>query len=84
MNNKRFKTTAWGVDEPGQNFKQFEISRRMPGHNDVHIAIKYSGICHSDIHQANGDWNKSKYPMIPGHEIAGVVVFIGKMLKNLK
>ncbi len=84
MNNKRFKTTAWGVDEPGQNFKQFEISRRMPGHNDVHIAIKYSGICHSDIHQANGDWNKSKYPMIPGHEIAGIVVFIGKNVKKFK
>ena len=47
----------------------FSFTRREPGDDDVLIDILYSGICHSDLHQARGDWGNSMYPMVPGHEI---------------
>ncbi|NRQ48518.1 NAD(P)-dependent alcohol dehydrogenase [Aeromicrobium stalagmiti] len=53
------------------------IERREVGENDVSIAIRYSGICHSDIHLVRGDWGPVTYPQVVGHEIAGEVVAIG-------
>lgn len=53
------------------------IERRDPGDFEVRIAIKFTGICHSDIHTARGDWASVKYPVVIGHEIAGVVEAVG-------
>ncbi len=53
------------------------IERRETGENDVLIAIRYAGICHSDIHLVRGDWGPVTYPQVVGHEIAGEVVEIG-------
>ncbi|MDN8555517.1 NAD(P)-dependent alcohol dehydrogenase [Citrobacter werkmanii] len=52
--------------------------RRDPREDDVVIDILYSGVCHSDIHNAYNDWGGAKYPMVPGHEIIGRVVYVGK------
>ncbi len=62
----------------------FTIERREPGDNDVHIDIIYSGVCHSDIHQARDEWGESMYPMVPGHEIYGRVIKVGKNVKKFK
>jgi len=43
----------------------------------VLIDVAYAGICHSDIHQVNQDWGTAIFPMVPGHEIAGVVAAVG-------
>jgi uncharacterized zinc-type alcohol dehydrogenase-like protein len=53
------------------------ISRRPVGRHDVLIEIKYSGVCHSDLHQARDGWGEGIFPMVPGHEIAGVVTEVG-------
>ncbi|MDA2805243.1 NAD(P)-dependent alcohol dehydrogenase [Nocardiopsis suaedae] len=53
------------------------IERRPVGENDVRIEIAYAGICHSDIHQVNEGWGEAIFPMVPGHEIAGVVAEVG-------
>ncbi|MFE7054791.1 NAD(P)-dependent alcohol dehydrogenase [Streptomyces californicus] len=53
------------------------IERRPVGEFDVLIDIKFAGICHSDIHQARGGWGEGIFPMVPGHEIAGIVVETG-------
>ncbi|KMO98327.1 NAD(P)-dependent alcohol dehydrogenase [Streptomyces roseus] len=53
------------------------VPRRPVGERDVLIEIKYAGICHSDIHQVRDGWGEGIYPMIPGHEIAGVVAEVG-------
>jgi uncharacterized zinc-type alcohol dehydrogenase-like protein len=53
------------------------IDRRDVGPNDVLIEIKYAGICHSDIHTVNGDWGPQPYPLVPGHEIVGIVSEVG-------
>ena len=53
------------------------IERREVGPHDVLIDIKFAGICHSDIHTVRGDWGPQQYPLVPGHEIAGVVTQVG-------
>lgn len=53
------------------------IERRDVGPHDVLIEIKFAGICHSDIHTVRGDWGPQQYPLVPGHEIAGIVTQVG-------
>ncbi|MFF1453295.1 NAD(P)-dependent alcohol dehydrogenase [Streptomyces sp. NPDC058274] len=53
------------------------IERRPVGPHDVLIEIKFAGICHSDIHQVREGWGEAIFPMVPGHEIAGVVTEAG-------
>ncbi|WP_285783500.1 NAD(P)-dependent alcohol dehydrogenase [Microbispora sp. NBRC 16548] len=53
------------------------IERRDVGLNDVLIEVEYAGICHSDIHTVNGDWGPQPYPLVPGHEIVGIVTEVG-------
>ncbi|MFD4552024.1 NAD(P)-dependent alcohol dehydrogenase [Streptomyces sp. NPDC058466] len=53
------------------------VERREVGEFDVLIDIKFAGICHSDIHQAREGWGEAIFPMVPGHEIAGIVSEVG-------
>lgn len=60
----------------------FTFERRDPREDDVVIQIEYSGVCHSDLHQARNDWGFSTYPIVPGHEIVGRVTAIGSKVKK--
>ncbi|MFM9368559.1 NAD(P)-dependent alcohol dehydrogenase [Streptomyces sp. Da 82-17] len=60
------------------------IERRAVGEHDVRIDIKFAGICHSDIHQAREGWGEAIFPMVPGHEIAGVVSEVGPGVTKFK
>jgi len=71
------KVAAYGAKKAGAALEPLEIERRELRASDVLIDIKYSGICHSDIHQAREEWFTSIFPMVPGHEIAGVVLDVG-------
>lgn len=62
----------------------FDFERRDLGPNDVLIDIAFCGVCHSDIHQARDEWGGSIYPMVPGHEIVGVVAAVGSTVKKVK
>lgn len=62
----------------------FDFERRDVGPKDVDIEILYSGICHSDIHQARNEWGNARYPMVPGHEIVGRVKNTGAEVKKFK
>lgn len=62
----------------------FQFERREPGPHDVVIDILYSGVCHSDIHQARDEWGGSIYPMVPGHEIVGRISRVGNHVKKFK
>ncbi|MFI2430592.1 NAD(P)-dependent alcohol dehydrogenase [Streptomyces sp. NPDC018693] len=53
------------------------IERRPVGEHDILIEIKFAGICHSDIHQVREGWGEAIFPMVPGHEIAGIVTEVG-------
>ncbi|MEU0781835.1 NAD(P)-dependent alcohol dehydrogenase [Streptomyces sp. NPDC006173] len=60
------------------------IERREVGEHDVLIDIKFAGICHSDIHQAREGWGEAIFPMVPGHEIAGIVSETGSGVTRFK
>jgi uncharacterized zinc-type alcohol dehydrogenase-like protein len=62
---------------PKEPFERSTIERRDPAAHDVVIDVKYAGICHSDIHQGREEWGAALFPMVPGHEIAGVVREVG-------
>jgi uncharacterized zinc-type alcohol dehydrogenase-like protein len=62
----------------------WEFERRELGKHDVALDIAFAGICHSDIHQAREEWGSAIFPMVPGHEIAGVVTATGSDVTKFK
>jgi uncharacterized zinc-type alcohol dehydrogenase-like protein len=79
-----FKTRGYAVYSADSPLVPFDFERRAVGPHDVRIEILYAGICHSDLHQARNDWNNSRYPMVPGHEIVGRVVEVGARVETFK
>lgn len=75
-------TPALSAPSVGAAFDRTTIERRELGERDVLIDIKFCGICHSDIHQVKDEWGGSIYPMVPGHEIAGVVANVGSAVEK--
>ena len=61
----------------GGPLEPFEFERRALREDDVAFKITYAGICHSDIHQVREEWGPALFPMVPGHEIVGIVTEIG-------
>jgi uncharacterized zinc-type alcohol dehydrogenase-like protein len=68
---------AFSTAGPRVPFERSTIERRDLGPRDVRIAIAYAGICHSDIHTAREEWGATTFPLVPGHEIAGIVEAVG-------
>jgi uncharacterized zinc-type alcohol dehydrogenase-like protein len=63
-------------DKSGE-LRAHRIERRALRSNDVRVAIKYAGICRSDLHTIRSEWGPPIYPVVPGHEIAGIVEEVG-------
>ena len=76
------ETKAYAAATPGAPLEATTIERRDLGPHDIAIDIKFAGICHSDIHQAREEWGQAIFPMIPGHEIAGIVSAVGSEVKK--
>ncbi|ATH91885.1 NAD(P)-dependent alcohol dehydrogenase [Bacillus glycinifermentans] len=76
-NHKSIPSRVLSTPSAKAKFELTTIERRDLRPNDVLIDIKFSGICHSDIHSAYDEWGGGIFPMVPGHEIAGVVTAVG-------
>ncbi len=76
------KTPAYAAPAAKAPLVPFTVERREPGAHEVLIDIKYCGVCHSDIHQARDEWGGSIFPMVPGHEIVGVVAKVGSAVSR--
>ena len=77
-------TIGYAAQNSASPLAPYNFKRREPGADDILIEILYCGICHSDIHQARGEWGNSVYPMVPGHEIIGKVAKAGSNVKKFK
>jgi alcohol dehydrogenase (NADP+) len=77
-------TKAYGAESATTPIVPLTIERREPKPHDVQIEIKYCGVCHSDLHTARNEWGMTKYPLVPGHEIVGVVTAVGSHVKKFK
>jgi len=77
-------TKAFAAPAAKAPLAPFSFDRRAPGDHDVAIGIRFCGICHTDIHQTRDEWGEGMYPMVPGHEIAGVVTAVGPKVKKFK
>jgi len=75
---------AYSIASPDGRFEKTSIERRELGPHDVLIDIKYAGVCHSDIHTARNEWHGTRYPCVPGHEIAGLVAAVGSEVTKHK
>jgi uncharacterized zinc-type alcohol dehydrogenase-like protein len=78
------KVRGYAAMQAKAQLTPWEFERRELGGHDVLLDIKYSGICHSDIHQAREEWGPAIFPMVPGHEIAGVVTQVGASVTKFK
>src|SRR4051812_35574649 len=82
------KCKGYAAEHSKARLGPYSFQRREPREHDVVIEIKYCGICHSDIHQTRDEWSeyqeKAIFPMVPGHEIAGVVSAIGNKVTRYK
>jgi propanol-preferring alcohol dehydrogenase len=73
------------VREFGRPLALEEIAVPEPKPGEVLIKIMASGVCHTDLHAAQGDWPvKPGLPFVPGHEGTGIVVALGAGVKHLK
>ena len=71
--------------DPRCDFKPLRLRRRALGRRDVEIAMKYCGVCHSDLHTAASHLPKATaYPCVPGHELAGVCVAVGPDVEKVR
>jgi len=75
-------TRGYAALSAKSNLTPYEFNRRTLGDHDVALDISYAGICHSDIHQVAEEWGPAIFPMVPGHEIAGVVTSIGSKVSK--
>jgi alcohol dehydrogenase (NADP+)/uncharacterized zinc-type alcohol dehydrogenase-like protein len=81
---KNILSKGYAARDNSGKLSPWSFERRALGEDDILIEIRFSGICHSDIHQMKGDWGQQQYPQVPGHEIAGVVAAVGKNVTKFK
>jgi alcohol dehydrogenase, propanol-preferring len=73
------------VDKFGEPLKVREVPVPDPGPGEALVQVIASGVCHTDLHAADGDWPiKPTLPFIPGHEGAGFVAKLGSGVTHLK
>jgi len=78
------KTVGYAAQDASGDMKPWAFEHRDLGPNDVHVKIVACGICHSDVHQARGEWGGEIFPMVPGHEIVGYVESVGSAVTKVK
>jgi alcohol dehydrogenase (NADP+) len=85
MNTDRSAATpchGYAARDTAARLAPFSFTRRGLRPDDVSIAIRYCGVCHTDLHMARNDWRGTVYPIVPGHEIVGQVTAVGAKVRR--
>nr|QSL78023.1 mannitol dehydrogenase cytoplasmic [Nigella sativa] len=78
------KAFGWASRNFSGFLSPFNFSRRDTGDEDVAFKVLFCGVCHSDLHCVKNEWGNSKFPLVPGHEIAGEVTEVGNKVTKFK
>ncbi|KAK6924194.1 Alcohol dehydrogenase-like, C-terminal [Dillenia turbinata] len=78
------KAFGWAAGDSSGVLSPFRFSRRENGDDDVTVKILYCGVCHTDLHAVKNEWGLTNYPIVPGHEIVGIVTKVGKQVQKFK
>lgn len=71
------KVQGYAAMTQGGRLDPYEFELGPLGPHEVQIEVECCGLCHSDVHLIDNDWQISKYPLVPGHEVIGRVVKLG-------
>lgn len=75
---------SWAAQDDSGHLAPWKLTRRQPGPEDIFLQVVYCGVCHSDLHQLKNEWGNTTFPVVPGHEIAGIVCDMGKNVTGWK
>lgn len=78
------KVTAFAARTPNSKLEKMQYDLPEIGKEEVDIKVEYCGVCYSDLNMLRNDWGSSQYPLVPGHEITGIVLRTGSDVKGLK
>ncbi|KAJ4836192.1 hypothetical protein Tsubulata_013729 [Turnera subulata] len=78
------KAFGWAARDQSGVLSPFKFSRRATGEKDVQFKVLYCGMCHSDLHMVKNEWGNTQYPLVPGHEIVGIVTEVGSKVEKYK
>ncbi|KAH6832888.1 cinnamyl alcohol dehydrogenase 7 [Perilla frutescens var. hirtella] len=81
---KSVSAAGWAARDPSGILSPFNFSRRAVADRDVQFKVLYCGICHSDLHKIKNEWGNAHYPIVPGHEVVGVVTEVGAKVEKFK
>jgi len=79
-----YETTGYASNGKDAAFVRHHFKRNTAGPKQIEFDVKFCGVCHSDIHHADGDLGPVPYPIVPGHELAGIVTAVGKDVTRFK
>ncbi|HUA39808.1 MAG TPA: zinc-dependent alcohol dehydrogenase family protein [Candidatus Sulfopaludibacter sp.] len=82
--NYQLKMRAMIFEKPGQLLRAADVSKPKPGTNEVLIQVRACAVCRTDLHVVDGELPKPKLPLVPGHEVVGVIVEKGRGVQRLK
>ncbi|MFN2168457.1 MAG: alcohol dehydrogenase catalytic domain-containing protein, partial [Anaerolineae bacterium] len=73
---------AYAAETAAGALKPFEYTLGEIGAEEVDLAVDYCGICHSDLSMLDNDWQITRYPFVPGHEIVGRIEAVGPAVRH--
>ncbi|KAL6846121.1 hypothetical protein ACP4OV_023569 [Aristida adscensionis] len=77
-------TVGWAARDASGHLSPYSFSRRAQRDGDVTIKVLFCGICHTDLHVTKNEWGNAMYPVVPGHEVVGVVTDVGRGVAKFK
>ncbi|CAL5074414.1 unnamed protein product [Urochloa decumbens] len=75
---------GWAARDASGHLSPYSFSRRVQGDGDVTIQVLFCGLCHTDLHVIKNEWGNAMYPVVPGHEVVGVVTDVGAGVTKFK
>lgn len=79
-----FMIRAYHAESQGARLTPLDYPPAPLGPHDIHLEITHCGICHSDLHLIDDDWDMAEFPLVPGHEIIGHIKEKGPLVEELE